>query len=86
MIPVYSQYSEWGATAIENGKSKKKVSHKSKAIYYGVLDPTTRDCNENTKKQCLITKTTTLHVRHNFLYISLPFLHDYGVKMPTFAF
>ena len=24
----------------------------------------------------IISKTTTLHVHHTFLYISLPFLHD----------
>ena len=30
--------------------------------------------------------TTTLHVHHAFLYISFPFLHDYDVKMPNFAF
>ena len=26
------------------------------------------------------------HVYHPFLYISLPFLHKYDVKMPNFAF
>ena len=31
-------------------------------------------------------KTTTLHVHHAFLYISLPSLHDYQVKMPNFTF
>ena len=30
--------------------------------------------------------TTTLHVHHAFLYIFFPFLHDYHVKMPSFAF
>ena len=28
-------------------------------------------------------QTTTLHT---FLYISLPFLHDYDVKMPNFVY
>ena len=28
-------------------------------------------------------KTTTLHVYHTFLYISLPSLHDYNVKRPN---
>ena len=32
------------------------------------------------------SKTTTLHVHHAFLYISLPSLHDYDVKMPNFTF
>ena len=31
-------------------------------------------------------KTTTLRVRHVFLYIPLPSLHDYDVKMPNFSF
>ena len=32
-------------------------------------------------------KTTTLHLQHHaFLYISLPSLHDYHVKMPNFTF
>ena len=38
------------------------------------------------KKNGLISKTTTSHVHHTFLYISFPFLHDYDVKMPNFAF
>ena len=31
-------------------------------------------------------KTTTLHVHHILLYISLPSLQDYHVKMPSFSF
>ena len=31
-------------------------------------------------------QTTTLHVHHVFLYISLPSLHDYDVKVPNFSF
>ena len=34
----------------------------------------------------LLSKTTTLHVQHTFLYISLPSLQDYEVKMPNFTF
>ena len=30
-----------------------------------------------------ISKTTILHVHHAFLYISLPSLHDYDMKMPN---
>ena len=45
------------------------------------------DGSENLKKAIgLISKTTTLHVQHTFLYISLPSLHDYGVKIPNFTF
>ena len=32
----------------------------------------------------LLSKTTTLHVHHAFLFISLPSLHDYDVKMPNY--
>ena len=39
------------------------------------------DGNEKVKKTIgLISKTTTLHVHHAFLYISLSFLHKYDVK------
>ena len=37
-----------------------------------------------TKAIGLISKTTILHVHHASLYISLPSLHDYDVKMPNF--
>ena len=33
-----------------------------------------------------MSKTTTLHVHHTFLYFSLLSLHDYHVKMPNFTF
>ena len=41
---------------------------------------------ERQKTIGLISKTTTLHVHHAFLYISFLFLHDYDVKMPNLAF
>ena len=45
------------------------------------------DGNENVKEAVgLLSKTTSLHVHHAFLYISLPLLHDYDVKMPSFTF
>ena len=34
----------------------------------------------------VISKTTALHVLRAFLYISLPSLHDYDVKMPYLVF
>ena len=34
----------------------------------------------------LLSKTISLHVHHAFLYITLPLLHDYDVKMPSFTF
>ena len=33
-----------------------------------------------------MSKTTTSLVHHTFLYISLPFLHDYDVRRPKFVF
>ena len=45
------------------------------------------DGNENVKKAIgLLSKKTSLHVHHAFLYISLPLLHDYDVKMLSFTF
>ena len=42
------------------------------------------DGNEDVKKTIgLLSKTTNLHVHHAFLYISLPSLDDYDVKMPN---
>ena len=61
----------------------------SKIVAYtiGTLRSNNADGNENvTKTIGLISKTTTSHVHHTFLYISFPFLHDYDVKMPNFAF
>ena len=43
--------------------------------------------NENSKKaKVYFGKTTILHVHHAFMYISLPSLHDYEMKMPNFTF
>jgi len=43
--------------------------------------------NEKGKKAIgLISKTNTLHVYLTFLYISLPSLKNYDVKMPNFTF
>ena len=33
-----------------------------------------------------MSKTTTLHVHHAFLYISLLSLHNYDLKWPNFKF
>ena len=53
----------------------------------GTLRSDDGDGNGNaTKAIGLITKTTILHVHHAFLYISLPSLHDYEVKIPNFTY
>ena len=45
------------------------------------------DGKQDVKKAVgLLRKTTTLHVHHAFLYISLPSLHGYDVKMPNCKF
>ena len=50
----------------------------------GTLRSDDGDENENAAKTIgLISKTTILRVHHAFLYISLPSLHDYDVKMPN---
>ena len=60
---------------------------RSRILLLGTLRSNDADGNENVKKTIgLISKTTTLHVHHTFLYISFPFLHDYDVKMANFAF
>ena len=52
----------------------------------GTLRSDHGDGNENaTEAIGLVTKTTILHVHHPFLYISLPSLHQYDVKMPNFT-
>ena len=45
------------------------------------------DGSEDDKKAIgSLRKTTSLHVLHAFLYISLRSLHDYDVKMPNYKF
>ena len=45
------------------------------------------DSNENVKTAIgLLSKTTSLHVHHASLYISLPLLHEYDGKLPNFTF
>ena len=42
--------------------------------------PRPRRQRERQKTKGLMSKTTTLHVHHAFLYLSLPSLHNYDVK------
>ena len=45
------------------------------------------DGNKNIKKVMgLLSKKKTFHVHHAFLYISLPSLHAYDVKISNFIF
>ena len=53
----------------------------------GALATMTVTATRTSKKQLgLLRKITTLHVHHALLYISLPSLHDYDVKMPNCKF
>ena len=66
-----------------------KQSSACKSFWVITLDFTIprHDGNENVKKNNrVVGNTTTLHVHHTFLYISLPFLHGYDVKLPNFTF
>ena len=57
------------------------------SITLGSLSNDDGDVNNNGKKAIgLDWQTTTLHVHHAFLAISLPSLHYYDVKMPIFTF
>ena len=44
------------------------------------------DGNQDVKKTIGLLRKTTLNVHQAFLYISLPSLHDYDVKMPDCKF
>ena len=53
----------------------------------GSLSNDNGNINENgTKAIGLDRQTTTLHVHHAFLFISLPSLHDYNMKITNFTF
>ena len=52
----------------------------------GVMDFKIQRERERQKTIGLISKPTTLHVHHPFLYISFLFLHEYDVKKFNFAF
>ena len=51
-------------------------------------DATVTRTSKKKKKKAIgsIGKTTTSHVHHTFWYIYIPFLHDYDLKLPNFAF
>ena len=58
-----------------------EIFHMPPSLRLGSLTDNS-DGNEDVKKAIgVMSKTTTLHVHHAFLYSSLPSLHDYDVKM-----
>ena len=85
-------------TVAKSKREKKEKKHRfynirSRKSYVVSRDVTTRqrkrsrNCNRELqqRRRRRQKKTTTLHVHHTFLYTSLPSLHDYDVKMPTFT-
>ena len=57
------------------------------ALFLGSFSNDKDDGKVNGKKVIgFISKTTTLHVHHPFLYISLPSPHVYDLKMPNSTF
>ena len=60
--------------------------HRRRRRTRDLTKPRRRRQRERQKTMGLISKTTTLHVHHAFLYTSLPSLHDYDVKWPHFKF
>ena len=66
---------------------RRRIQSVSRPTKLGTLRSDDGDGNENFKKAIVLRiKTTILHVHHAFLYISLPSLHDYDVKMPNVTF
>ena len=61
----------------------KEIFHAPSSLRLGSFSNDDGNGNEDLKKAPgMMSKTTTLHVHHAFLYSSLPSLHDYGLKMP----
>ena len=62
----------------ERKKTRCLFSLASSTIVLGSFSNDDSDGNENVKKAVgLLSKTTSLHLHHPFLYISLPLLHNY---------
>ena len=69
------------------GTRKWLIGDSSQSVFEakGIVRNEEGDGIENSEKAIgLMGKTTTLHVHHAFLYISLRLLHDYNVKLPSF--
>ena len=77
-----------GASSLVASSSLAKIPRGSAAARkVGSLRYHDGDDNENVIKALgWISKTTTLHVHHAFMYISLLSLHDYDGKMPNSTF
>ena len=51
-----------------------------------LLGSLSNDDGKKSNRGRLAKQQLHLHVYHAFLYISLPSLHDYNMKMPNFTF
>ena len=69
------RFNDGTATSTSKKKDKTKQSKKQ-----------TNKQQQQQKNSGFNKQTTTLHAHHTFLYNSLPFLHDYDVKMANYAF
>ena len=79
MIVIHNIYRRW--------KTRQSFISKDFRGTKGSLSNDDGDGNENDKKQLVkIGKTTTWHVHHAFMYISLPLQHVYDAKRPNFTF
>ena len=85
------EFSTWNSESMAwNPKTKSildSLPWGDRSLGIGTLSSNNVDVQRERHKTIgLMSKTTTSHVHHTFLYISFPFLHDYDVKMPNFAF
>ena len=83
--PLYEREGNWTQSTFAK-TSETVIRDRKKKWSIGTLIGTLRsddgDGNEDVKKAIrLISKTTILHLHHAILYISLPSLHDYDVKV-----
>ena len=88
VLIVISFWNPFSGKLINTFKHSRRVLNKTRTFHIngtlGTLTSNDADGNENVKKTIgLISKTTTLHVHHAFLYISLPV---FFLNMPNFAF
>ena len=77
--PSYDPLVNWAIIGLESKTVTSEI--------VGSFSNDAGDGNEDVKKAMgLLRKTTSLHVHHAFLYISLPSLYDYDLKMPNCKF
>ena len=69
------------------GSDKRQIIQPSYVSRLGSFSNDDGDGYENVETAIgLLNETSSLQVHYAFLFISLPLLHDYDVKMPNFTF